>query len=292
MTHTHTQAPLSSIGTKAFGLVLVTLLFAGCDGSRDRDKAAGGKDDTVTLKGDDAVVSALVRDEETCLTLAGKMNSLSKGLMGLRLPTSVGAGAAVFGDEVTVTDLGPEPRRDGTSPPASVTAELQSWPVSKASQKVKKVDLWRPLLDAVESFEHARVYVIDGEHPNGDGYRFEANGGFEGLAKMKSGEWRSLNGKMRLGWERPKGTASGADWRITGWKTERMDFIASPRRLFVEALDKALGGPEEAGKLRRSRSVGEALSGGDEGAAASVFCADFGKSKGGFGGGRHRSRWF
>jgi len=31
-----------------------------------------------------------------------------------------------------------------------------------------------------------------------------------------------------------------------------MDFIASPRRLFVEALDKALGGPEEAGKLRRS----------------------------------------
>ena len=32
-------------GTKAFGLLLVALLFAACDGSRDRDKAAGGKDD-------------------------------------------------------------------------------------------------------------------------------------------------------------------------------------------------------------------------------------------------------
>jgi len=102
------------------------------------------------------------------------------------------------------------------------------------------------------------VYVIDGEHPNGDEYRFEANGGFEGLAKMKSGEWRSLNGRMKLSWERGKKTDGGgapslpADWRITGWKTERMDFIASPRRLFVEALDKALGGAEEAGKLRRS----------------------------------------
>jgi hypothetical protein len=255
MTQTRTRdQAIGPIGNGVFALLLATtLLFAGCDGSRNRDKATGN-DNTATLKGDDAVISAVVRDEETCLTLSGKMNALSKGLSSLRLPGP--GGDAVFGDEVTVTDVGPEPRRDPTS--VGATAEVEAWPVSKASEKLKKVDLWRPLLDAVESFEHARVYVIDGEHPNGNGYRFEASGGFEGLAKMRSGEWRSLNGKLKLSWERPKGTGpsgqapGGADWRITGWRTERMDFIASRRRLFVEALDKALGGPEEAAKLRRS----------------------------------------
>ena len=29
-------------------------------------------------------------------------------------------------------------------------------------------------------------------------FRYEAKGGFEALAKMKSGEWRSLHGKMKL----------------------------------------------------------------------------------------------
>jgi hypothetical protein len=109
------------------------------------------------------------------------------------------------------------------------------------------------LLDAGTSFDHARVYVIDGEHPGGDAYRFEANGGFEALAKMKSGEWRSLTGKMKLIWQRAKTTEGKAgEWQITGWKTERMNYIASPRRLFAEALDTAMRGSQEAAKLRRS----------------------------------------
>ncbi|HWN95696.1 MAG TPA: CRTAC1 family protein [Methylomirabilota bacterium] len=132
--------------------------------------------------------------------------------------------------------------------------ESRIWPVTTGSQQVKQVDLWRPLLDAVASFDHARVYVIDGVHPNGDPYRFEANGGFEALAKMKSGEWRALDGKMKLSWERAKPTTGAPvpDWRITGWKTEQMQYIASPTRLFVETLDTAMRGSAEAAKLRRS----------------------------------------
>ncbi len=264
MTHT-AQSPDGLTGNRVFALLLAILVLAGCDGSRDRAKVTSADSAVTNLQGDDAVISALVRNEETCLALSGKMNVLSKGLMGLRLPAS--AGATVFGDEVAVTDLGPEPTSSG----ADGAIAGKSWPLSKDSQKVPgaKVDLWRPLLDGVESFEHVRVYVIDGEHPQGDGYRFEANAGFEGLAKMKSGEWRSLNGKMRLNWERGKGAAASGqapggapslppDWRMTAWKTERLDFISSPKRLFVESLEKALNG--EAGgsgralleRLRRS----------------------------------------
>ena len=149
-----------------------------------------------------------------------------------------------------VSDLAPMPSAAATN---AAVLELQTWPVQRNALTVTKVDLWRPLLNAVESFDHAKVFVIDGEHPGGDLYRFEANGGFEALAKMKSGEWRALNGKMKLSWERPKlADGKAGEWQITGWKTERIDYIASPKRLFVESLDTAMGGAGNAVMLRRS----------------------------------------
>lgn len=200
--------------------------------------------------GDDAaVISALVTAEETCLTLNPKMSVLSKGLLNLRLP---GPGTeTVFAPSVSVSDIGPVPAM--TAMDAGML-ESRPWPVAMGSQKVRQVDLWRPLLDAVSSFDYAKVYIIDGAHPDGDPLRYEANGGFAALARMKSGEWRSLNGKMKLNWQRAKATASepAPDWQITGWKTEQMHYLASPKRLFVDALDTAMRGPQEAAKLRRS----------------------------------------
>jgi hypothetical protein len=70
---------------------------------------------------------------------------------------------------------------------------------------------------------------------------------------MKSGEWRSLRGKMHLLWERAKDSEGNVgQWQITGWKTEEMQWIASPKRLFVETLDTVEPSPEEVAKLRRS----------------------------------------
>src|SRR5688572_27379145 len=110
MTHIRTRAKaISPVRNGVFGLLLATLAFTACDRSRDRNKAAGDDNGVRALKGDDAVISAVVRDEETCLALSGKMNALSRGLSGLRLPAS--EGATVFGDEVRVTDLGPEGAR-------------------------------------------------------------------------------------------------------------------------------------------------------------------------------------
>ena len=177
-----------------------------------------------------------------------KMGALSKGLAGLRLPSPEAAG--VFASTVSVSDVGPVPAI--TSNDVALVSRV--WPVEKESKQALKVDLWRPLLDAVAKLEHGKVFVITGEHPNGDMFRFDAQGGFEGLVQMKSGEWRSLHGKMSLSWERPKGSdGKPGEWRITGWKTEEMHWSASPKRLFVEALDAAMRGPEEAAKLRRSQ---------------------------------------
>ncbi len=206
---------------------------------------------SAVLKDDAAVISALVMAEETQLVLAGKMNVLSEGLLDLRLPGPAANAEHVFGPSVTTTDLGPMPDLRATGAPM---LELRPWPLAKPSEHVGKVDLWRPLLDAVSYFEHAKVHIIGGDHPDGDGWRFEAAGRFEALAQMKSGEWRFLRAKLKLNWERPK-TDDGlaGEWQITGWGTEEMHWTASPQRLFVEALAAALPPPQDPETLRRSQ---------------------------------------
>src|SRR5207244_282937 len=141
---------------------------------------------TRAMIADDAtVISTLVTAEETCLTLSSKMSALSKGLLNLRLADP--GTETVFAPSVSVSDVGPAPAMTATG---EGMLESRPWPVAMGSQKVKEVNLWRPLLDAVSSFDYAKVYIIEGEHPDGDLLRFEAKGGFEALAQMKSGEWR------------------------------------------------------------------------------------------------------
>jgi len=196
---------------------------------------------------DAVVISALVTAEETSLKLNPKMALLSKGLLNLRLPDS--EAQTVFAPSVTISDIGhaPEISLHG------VDMETHSWPLTTGTKQVTEPNLWHPLFDGVSRFEHAEVYIINGEHPGGDMGKFRALGGFDALAQMKSGEWRSLNGRITLVWERSK-ASSGEEpgWQITSWKTKELDWIASPKRLFVEALDSALRAPNDLSRARHS----------------------------------------
>lgn len=196
------------------------------------------------------MVSALVTAEETCMSLAPKMTALSRGLLDLRLPAP--GAEPIFAPSVNVSDLGPAPALKASGPDM---LESRSWPVSDQSLEVSTVNLWRPLLDAVAAFDHAKVYVMSGEHTGGDLTRFEANGGFDALAKMKSGEWRSFHGDLKLSWRRatPREGEPRPEWQISAWKTERLECIASPTKLFVESLDSALRNPDDVKKLRHSQ---------------------------------------
>ena len=206
---------------------------------------------TSTEKNDAAIISALVTVEETYLVLTRRMSVLSKGLLDLRLPGPAADATNVFSASVTTTDIGPAPEMTATN---ATMVESHPWPLAQSSTPVTKVDLWRPLLDAVSFFEHAKVYLLGGEHPDGDMWRYDAVGGFDALAQMKSGEWRSLHATMKLNWARPKSTdGKTGEWQITGWKTEEMHWNASPKRLFVEALDTALRPPQDPQTLRRSQ---------------------------------------
>jgi hypothetical protein len=223
------------------------LLLAAC--RRGGSTSANG-----TPVDDAAIVGALVAAEETYLSLGPKMSLLSKGLMDLQLP---GPGAdGIFAPRVNVTDVGPPPSIPPHGSGGAAAIESRTWPVAEGEiESDGRPGLWRPVLDAVSWFEHAKVYHIRGEHPAGDERRFEADAGFEALAFMKSGEWRSFNGKMKLTWQRMEAGAAEPepDWRITEWHTTGMNFASSPKRLFVEALDTAIPSASEVARLRRSQ---------------------------------------
>lgn len=226
------------------------LVLLGQGGAEAATAAPGGG----SAKGDDALVRALVTAEETGLVLTRKLGALARGLLDLRLPGPSAEASGVFASNVTVVDLEVAPAVG----PAAGGGEarglefLRSWPVG-ATREASAVDLWRPLLDAVHHFEHARFVLTRGEHPGGDLLRYEGRADFEGVARMQSGDWRHLEGQVRLDWAREaRGDGKPGEWRITGWRTEAMRWSGSSRRWFVESLETALRGPEEAAALRRS----------------------------------------
>ena len=164
-------------------------------------------------KRDGAVIRTLVAAEETSLNLSPKMKVLSKGLLDLRLPGPTADAKSVFSPTVTTVDLDLKPAATPTGPS---TFESHPWPVAALSKQTDRVDLWRPMLDEISFFEHAKFKIISGDHPDGNMLRYEAKGGFEALARMKSDQWRSFEGRMELTWEHSR-TDGGRGWQITGW---------------------------------------------------------------------------
>lgn len=201
---------------------------------------------------DDPLVASLVAAEETLLTLTRRLEPLASGLADLRLPAPSPETAALFANQVAVRDLAPPPSPETaySSPPRLV---FHDWPLAAPAPPAPRVDLWRPLLDSVDTFEQGAFQLLHGDHPRGDLWRFESLARFEGLARMKSSEWRSIEARVRLGWERTAhadGTAG--DWRITEWTTEAFRTTAAPRRFFAEVLEQAVRPPATAAALRRS----------------------------------------
>ncbi len=200
-------------------------------------------------KTDAEIVQSLVAAEETMLKLNPKLELVSKGLFHLQLPAPVSE--SVFGSSFTANDLGPAPTE---TPVATVSLETHPWPVVAGGRSMAHPSVWRSLLDGIGSIEHSRFTFLEGDHPDGDMYRFDSRVAFEALAQMKSSEWRAFHGTVNLSWERSKATANSpvGDWKIIRWATEEMEYVASPRRLFVEALESSIRPPQDAAKLRRS----------------------------------------
>ncbi|MCA9213865.1 MAG: VCBS repeat-containing protein [Planctomycetales bacterium] len=192
---------------------------------------------------DAAIISELVTSEEQLLELTPNLGQLSQSLMNLRLPDAPRRG--LFEPTVTVVGLA----GGGESLP-SATGKLTAMQPEKVEHLRRRsvLSLWRPLLDHVSWFEHAHFSFIKGRFLDKTHSTFEADVGFSGLAKMKSGEWRGLNGKQTILWRR----GSAGEWRISGWEMRQMSAASSPKRFFHESLAQVLPRSSDYRNMRRS----------------------------------------
>ncbi len=187
--------------------------------------------------------------EEAIVALGPELRRLSHSVLNLQLPDP--SARQSFGDSVTVRDIrvvgSPQDLRFG-----AVEAGFRANPRSPGPVARQDVALWRPLLDVVVFFEHAKFYVIRGALLDDGSGLLETDIGFEALARMGGGRsW--IRGHQKVTWTPEPALEEGADptWKIVGWHNEGLETMSVRRPLFSDVLDQVLA-PKALVRARRS----------------------------------------
>ena len=201
----------------------------------------------------DDPVREVVASEEIMLSLTPELRRLSHGVLNLKLPNW--KGQRLFADRVEFVDLdnNQPPRVDREFP--SLAARSRTWPVSELSEQheLAALDLWRPLLDRVDYFEHAKFYFVRGNVDEAMS-TFQSDMGFEGLARGVSGGWLGVQAKIQVRWQRDEKDTSAdhPSWRIDQWQLQELTTKESDRLLFSDVLARTL--PRAADRRRATVS--------------------------------------
>ena len=189
----------------------------------------------------------MIASEEAIVQVSPHIMRLGHSTLNLQLPDE--STRAVFGNLVNVVDLVSVERRSGNA--LGVVGESSHDPAASDVSR-RDLSLWRPLLDHVEYFEHARFQVIRGHLSADDPARLETDLGFEGLARVPDGRlW--VRGDLAVTWAAgaPLEKDGPPTWSIVEWRTEELRTMAADRPLFTEVLDRVLK-PEALVPARRS----------------------------------------
>ena len=173
--------------------------------------AGGGKVST------DQLIREVVGSEEVILELSPKLGRLSHGLMNLSFP-DLASDRALFVESPSVVDLSGEPSKPEALTEKSI-ASSKEFPIAEGATTVSRgeLDLWRPLLERVDYFEHSAFKVVKGEFLGDRKDEFEGLVHFSGLAREKSGTWLGLSGDQIVKWEK-----KGGEWVIVAWRMENL----------------------------------------------------------------------
>lgn len=189
----------------------------------------------------------MVASEEAIVQVSPHIKRLGHSTLNLRLPDE--STRPVFGDLVKVVDLLSVELGDGKA--LGVVGGASHQPAANDVAH-RDLALWRPLLDHVEYFEHARFEVIRGHLLADNPGRLETDLGFEALARVPDGRlW--LRGDLTVTWAAgaPLEKDGPPTWSIVEWRTGELRTMAADRLLFAEILDQVLK-PEALGPARRS----------------------------------------
>ncbi len=189
-------------------------------------------------------VERLVASEELILKLSPELIRLAQSIMNLRFPDHHSQG--VFDSNVIVRDLETGLAQSEKGPVSGGHLEGRDWPIADTVHDAGApgINLWRPFLDRVDYFDHAEFHFIDGALSTGGPPRFDARIGFSALARMRGGDWLSVNATLDSQWSKVPRLARALlgtpAWRLTVLESSKFSTLAGPRRLFASALPEAL----------------------------------------------------
>lgn len=193
--------------------------------------------------------------EDLLAALRPALTSLGRAVENLRLPDPTTR--ELFAVAVEATDLADGALDAPGRPLGGLAVTVRDLPLAAPAAPVAtpELDLWRPLLAAVERFDHAGFGVVSGRFASPERRVFETELAFGGNARLQDGARASAHGAVRLRWERrpDADSAEASSWRIAAWRTLSLDVRTAPRPLFREVLDEALPDPDALRRARRSR---------------------------------------
>lgn len=180
----------------------------------------------------------MVAGEELLLELTPYLKSLSRSVEGMALPGDQSCAelfAAAFSGK----------NGDFAASALNETALLaQQWPVVASKGRL----LWTGLFEVVDRIEHARFYFVDGAFILNERNRFDAEVGFEGLARTADGALLALKSKQTISW-----TRAGDQWLIESWVQSPMQVRAAPVALFQEVLGDVIPDEQALALARKSQ---------------------------------------
>lgn len=235
-----TQSKLNS----GFGRwILISLLLVACFAGYWLYQRGQTNDKAET----DQVIREVVGSEEVILKLSPELARLSKGLMNLDFPAQMSE-RELFSDEVKIFDLGGLAGEVEELSKDSIAGEKR-FPIEGEASTVQsgELNLWRPLLDEVDYFEHCSFKIVKGGFVGGSRDAFEAEVYFSGLAREKSGSWLGLTGEQVVTWKK-----AGDVWEITGWEMKKLGATQTSQMLFSDQLNEVVPDPETRRKVRHS----------------------------------------
>ena len=243
------RRPRGARGASAGPLSLALLALVAIGGYYSRQAF----DVRAKIEHQSAVLSRINRSEDLLQWLTTELRELNKSALNLSLPDQ--RSHRLFHETVRFTDLSGE---------ADVPHELSDGVVSIGhlnpstewqSAAPAAMNLWRPMLDPIDFFEHAKFYIVRGEFLDAAEDRYRTDMGFAGVARMKAGHYANVKGSFVAEWLNvtEEEDLEHKVWEITSWETKDVKLIEADRKLFVEALDWAVTDPDERASARRSR---------------------------------------
>ncbi len=195
----------------------------------------------------------LVESEELLLRLTPELKKLARGVLNLSLPDY--QSRELLAESLEYNDLVPGGRHEDHQADGLEIA-VDHWEVDSELQSTARGDiqLWRPLFEAVDYFEHAKFYIIAGDFADHAHTLWDGEVGFAALARLTSGEKTWVKAKQKLRFRRAPNSdvADAASWRVARWDLEYLKTMRTMDPPFRESLADVLPDRESLAQARRS----------------------------------------